>query len=422
MPLLDVLRRLNPFSQSPRFGGAGFGGGMTFSLEPSSVEPWQNSLVASLINWTTNNSGTSSLEMYRKTANADQDELISGSPAGAAWARGDFKRGRDLVESGTLISLIVEGTAFLYPLRTATRKIVGFQYLPHPDCRLDSDGMVIYTAPNGQMHSIPESELIILTLGADPRDIRRGYSPLKSCLEEILTDQEAAQYSRAVLQNFGVIGGLVGPKPNKDNIINGDLSDFQVKQIRRLFGENVTGENRGKLIVSPVPLEYQQITATPEAMVLEKVRRVPEERISAAFNIPAVVLGFGAGLDRSTYNNMREARRAAWSDYLIPLQDRIARQLTAQLLPQLESDESLYLGWDRKNVEALREDEDLRISRYERLFRSDIITRDEARMSIDLEASGSDGFYSDLVGRGLTSELKSGLKSRLEERGDVFDG
>ncbi len=420
MGAFDFLKRLNPLRQTPS-SGAAFERVMQVSLDPCRDPLYATSLVASGLSWFVNNCASCSLETWRDVAGADQDELIERSDAHKAWDFGDIYGGRDLVEAGMLLSLVTDGTSFIRPLKSGLGKVVGYQYLPHFDCQFWDGDNVLYTSPSGDQYLFPRSELIINRLGVDPTDLRRGYAPLKACFTEVMTDQEAAQFSRVVLRNFGVIGGIVGPKPSKEGIINGDLSDFQVKNIRRLFSQT-DGENRGRLIVSPVPIEYQQITATPEQMVLEKVRRIPEERIAAALGIPAVVLGFGAGLDKSTYNNVRDARKAAWTNALIPLQDRIARQWNRQMLPLFEVDESLYLGWDRKHVEALREDQDAIADRYARLFLADVVTRDEARSAIDMPPSGLDGYHSDLTGGAFALGEKSRLRKRLEARGNVFDG
>ncbi|MBL8061363.1 MAG: phage portal protein, partial [Chthonomonas sp.] len=358
--IAGIGRIVNAFRQTNYTSG--FARSSDFSLDPCTDPAYMNSAVMSLLNWTVNNAGSARLETWKRSAEADQDELVPNSDAAKAWRFGHPKRGRHLIESGMYLSLLIEGTSFLYPLRDRHKQIRGFQYLPHYDCQFEDskpgeEDIVVYTPGNGYRYRIPVSQLIINTYGVDPSDLRKGFSPLKAAMQEVMTDQEAAQYARVVIRNFGVIGGLVSPPGEKEGG-TGKITDHELKNIRRLFNDGITGENRGSLIFSGKPLKFQQITASVEQLALEKVRRIPEERISAVFNVPAVVLGLGAGLDKSTYNNVREAKRAAWTNYLIPMQDRVAEQWDRQLLPHLENDlDNLYLGWDRKHVEALREDE-----------------------------------------------------------------
>jgi hypothetical protein len=54
--------------------------------------------------------------------------------------------------------------------------------------------------------------------------------------------------------------------------------------------------------------------------------------------IPAVVVGLGAGLERSTFTNMAEAREAAYESGLIPAQKILGEDIRFQLLPLFGDD------------------------------------------------------------------------------------
>ncbi|MBL8061122.1 MAG: hypothetical protein JNK63_10465 [Chthonomonas sp.] len=105
------------------------------------------------------------------------------------------------------------------------------------------------------------------------------------------------------------------------------------------------------------------------------------------------------------------------------MQDRVAEQWDRQLLPHLENDlDNLYLGWDRKHVEALREDEDARATRYGGLFKDGLITRNEARGALDFDEAEQDGYFFELSDSAAKDKAKEQLAKALAERANGFDG
>jgi transcriptional regulator with XRE-family HTH domain len=104
-----------------------------------------------------------------------------------------------------------------------------------------------------------------------------------------------------------------------------------------------------------------------------------------------MVLGLGSGLDRSTYSNYERAQQAAWEDGMIPLMAQVAEALTIALLPEFpQSTEGDYLRFDVANVRALADDLAAEAQRAERLYKSGIIDRAEAKRISGIEPSDED--------------------------------
>jgi hypothetical protein len=82
--------------------------------------------------------------------------------------------------------------------------------------------------------------------------------------------------------------------------------------------------------------KVQEFGFSPEQLTLKDLRRIPEERVTAVLGTPAVVVGLGAGLDRSTFTNYTEAREAAYEQAIIPPQALLAEEIWFQLLPDFE--------------------------------------------------------------------------------------
>jgi hypothetical protein len=120
-------------------------------------------------------------------------------------------------------------------------------------------------------------------------------------------------------------------------------------------------------------------------MDMKTLHRVPEERISAVLGVPAIVAGLGAGLDRSTYSNVREAREMFTEAKLLPLWRFIAGEITRQLVPDFTSDASIVVDFDTGEVRALADDLNAEAERLKTLVEAGIISTDEARAEIGYE-------------------------------------
>jgi phage portal protein BeeE len=139
--------------------------------------------------------------------------------------------------------------------------------------------------------------------------------------------------------------------------------------------------------------EVTTLSWSPEQMNLRELRRIPEERVSAVLGIPAIVAGLGAGLDRSTYSNMAEAREMAWESGLIPIQRLIADDLSSQLLPDFDDDKMAEVFFDYSDVRVLQADATDLARRWRELVQGSIAKRSEARAALGLPVEDGDDVY-----------------------------
>jgi hypothetical protein len=124
---------------------------------------------------------------------------------------------------------------------------------------------------------------------------------------------------------------------------------------------------------------------SPEQMDLRVLHQVPEERIAAVLGIPAAVVGLGAGLEHSIYNNVRQAEEHFTERKLGAMWADISDTLNLQLLPDFTSDRSVRLEFDTDDVRALSEDKDAQALRLKTLVETGILDTDEARAEIGRE-------------------------------------
>jgi hypothetical protein len=142
------------------------------------------------------------------------------------------------------------------------------------------------------------------------------------------------------------------------------------------------------------PTEIKEFGFSPQQMDTRALRRVPEERVSAVLGIPAIVLGFGVGLEHATYANYRTALRAAWDNCVLPTQKQIAAVLEHQLLPEFEQNtESFDVAFDNSEVDALKENVNDQVAREIAMYVNGIKKLSEVRTEFDLDVTPEDEVY-----------------------------
>jgi HK97 family phage portal protein len=231
---------------------------------------------------------------------------------------------------------------------------------------------------------LPPSDVVHFRYGLDDRDHRLGLAPLKQLAREVSSDNQATRYADRLLANLAV-NGLTLTFDKEAPAINQQTADELKARVQAAYG----GDNVGGTAVLSPGAQLHALGFSPEQMDMKTLHRVPEERISAVLGVPAIVAGLGAGLDRSTFSNVREAREMFTEAKLIPLWRSIASEITLQLVPDFTNDTSTLVDFDTSEVRAFADDENAEAIRLKTLVEAGIISVDEARAEIGYEPAAA---------------------------------
>lgn len=300
----------------------------------------------------------------------------------------------DLLLKSLGLSWIISGNVFLYKVRNMLGDVIELWYIPHHliEPRWEGNDFISYYAyaVDGYEHKLKPEDVIHLRNGIDPHNTRMGLSDIASALREIFTDNEAANFSALLMKNSGVGPFAISPKDGKVSI---DKTERQ--RMQDSFRRKTSGDERGKPFVSGTAFEIIKTGFSPEELDLTKLRRLPEETIASLTGIPAIVLQFGAGLERATYSNYSEAREAAYESVVVPLWKYLTAEFDHQLLRDFDKSEKLETRYNTSDVRILQEDENKLVTRVGAAYRTGIMKRSEARSKIGLEVDpkGADDVY-----------------------------
>ncbi len=283
---------------------------------------------------------------------------------------------------------LVNGNVYWFKMRDKAGRITALWLLDSEQCEpaWPDDGSEFIShyeiRVDGKLSRLEVRDVIHFRYGIDPRNHRKGLAPLRALVEEVIADEAAISYSKAAMGSLGVPPFIVSPKPNADSVYTIDA-----EKVKEMLMSRTVGGERGKPIVFSAPMDIAQLGFNPGQMSLKEIHSLPEERVAAVLGIPAMVLGYGAGLEHSHYSNYESALKAAWNGFVIPTMKVIASELGHQLLPDYYNprEKERWVEFDTSEVWALQEDEKSIAEREVLKWNSGLTTRNEARGALGLE-------------------------------------
>ena len=295
--------------------------------------------------------------------------------------------------SNVITDYKIYGNAYIRKLRSSVNgPVIGLQFLPSQQVQPvgnNTEPIVAYNyVVDGNPYAIKPDDIIHIAYGRDPEDYRLGRSPLMSTLREVATDNVASSTAYGLMKNSGMPSLMVGPDATDQTV---DVSDDDLRTLKKRLQDSFTGENNGSIAVMSGPFKMEKVSFSPSDMALDSVRHTPEERITSALGLNCLVLNLSAGLQNSTYSNLQEATQSAWNNGVIPLLRVFAESITQNLLDEYpESVFGDFFDWDLSEISALKDDDYKEAQKAELLFKAGIIDRAEAKRMIGYEYNPTD--------------------------------
>lgn len=136
------------------------------------------------------------------------------------------------------------------------------------------------------------------------------------------------------------------------------LSDPQKAEIEREIKEAGSQKKRGLPLL--LREKYGVISLGRELADLKVIESAKDGRIVLCnvWGFPAVLMG----LDQATYNNMKEARKAAWTDCIIPNLVGVEDAFNDMLIYGVPEYKDLFFAYDYSDIDELQEGMETRVN------------------------------------------------------------
>lgn len=209
----------------------------------------------------------------------------------------------------------------------------------------------------------------------DPLNLYHGFPPVAVAARVGDVDSAMTDYLKLFYQHGGMPPGLLKTTQK--------LGQAERERIRAQWSETYGGYRSW---LAPAVLDsdasFQQVGFDFRQMGTEVLDARNEARICMVLDVPPILVGAKVGLDRSTFSNYREARRAWWEDSLTALYKNLSDTVDGQLVPEFGDD--IYAEWDFSQVPALQEAIGERWQRATEALRAGFITVNDARHLVGL--------------------------------------
>jgi len=194
-----------------------------------------------------------------------------------------------------------------------------------------------------------------------------GQSPLLSGLRSMVSNNEAVETGLKYLQNQTARGILTSEDES--------LTPTQAQQLKDAFRRNYQGShNAGDVIVTPKKLSWTNFGLSAGDLQLIETYNASIKDLCNIFSVPVQLLN---NTESSTYNNMREAKKALYQNAVIPELDKLRDELNRWLVPLYG--ENLFLDFDYSSISELQQEQEKIVAQ---LSQSYWLSSNEKRMAM----------------------------------------
>ncbi len=284
------------------------------------------------------------------------------------------------------LDYLIDGNAGWQKIRDKAGTVRELWWIPRHMWRPDSpeDGSTFISRylyrVNGKDYPIDPNDFVHFRFPRlDPADPRLGISPMRAMLPEVGLDNNITLHNGALVANGAAPGVVISPDMRPEDP---PMGEPEAEAIRAKYEQKFGGTNRGRVMVLTFAAKVEKLGYTPEEMRLDVIGHRPEARMCSALRIAPMAIDLSVGEDQRTYANMKEAREKSWEECLIPALQRLANNMTRQLLWEFDKTPNHRVSWDYSDVRALREDEDAKSKRATMEWEADGLTFNEYREKI----------------------------------------
>tara|TARA_A100001201_G_scaffold37890_3_gene39805 strand:+ start:2670 stop:4580 length:1911 start_codon:yes stop_codon:yes gene_type:complete len=195
-----------------------------------------------------------------------------------------------------------------------------------------------------------------------------GQSPLRAGLRSMTTNNEAVQTGVKYLQNQTARGVLMSEE--------GDINEVQAQQLKDKFRQSHQGSNNaGDIIITPKKLSWVNFGLNASDVSLIEQYNASIKDLCNIYNVPVQLLN---NTDSTTYNNMKEAKKALYQNVVIPELCKIRDELNRWLTPKYG--EKLCIDFDFSVIPELQEETDKVVNQMSKAW---WLTPNEKRMAMN---------------------------------------
>ena len=236
-----------------------------------------------------------------------------------------------------------------------------------PDSRQYIRGFV-YQGRNGPVAYTPEEILWIRYF--NPLEEYAGMSPIAPVRLSVDMGKDGLRFNRNFFRNSA--------QPDFVLLTNESMADSEIEDFYKRWEDRYRGPGKAhRPAIASFVKDIKTLGFSHREMEFVQGLRWSLEEVSRTYGVPKPLL---SDLERATFSNVNAAERMFWRNTILPEMNFLEEQLNRMLLPRLGYSD-LVVEFEISSIEALREDENSRVSRESQLLDRGVLTINEVRRS-----------------------------------------
>lgn len=174
-----------------------------------------------------------------------------------------------------------------------------------------------------------------------------GLSPLRAALKTIALSNDNFEAMTKQAKFGGALGLLMYDKAGNDNQ---SITPDQMQALKTKIDQNINGSsNRGKIVGTSQMFKWQQLGMSAADLQLLQNHNISRDDICAIHNLSSMLFNDHSS---STYNNMQEVKKSAYTDAILPTLENYLSKFNQNVL----AGEDVYFKIDTSGIEVLQKD------------------------------------------------------------------
>lgn len=253
-----------------------------------------------------------------------------------------------------------------------------------------------------------------------------GLSPLQVIWQSVDTGLSLANFLKSFIDR--------GAMPMYFAVLNtdGDIGQqwsnpSTVEAFRQRYRDIYRGQDVDEILVSPAVKDIKPMGFDMNQLAFTDLYARLEATVCQAFGIPPILVQSQLGIEKSTYTNFEQSRRAFHESKLTTLWGRIDDAFTRQLLPEFDNGRTdLDLVFDTSALPAFKDDEDAIWARATAALAAGGISTHAFQRKVGMPEQGADVFLRSFgtveVDATATAARVPEASVRMEQRAALPDG
>lgn len=307
----------------------------------------------------------------------DDGKVLPKHPLRKLLKRPNPRMGEDRLWLTTMVYMAIGGNAYWHKVRAKSGEVIELWPYHAGQIRAVPGGdtwIKGYEFDNGTgtWTPIPAQDIVHFQWPTpDPEQPWQALPPLAAAAGDVDAANEITRYVFALLKNDAVPRTIITSPSERF------LTQEEYDRTKNNFKEKYGGDNRGDVAIIEGGAKIDRLALNLTEMAADTLFTIPEVHIAAVMRVPAILAGLNAGLQRSTFANFGEARKAFTQDTLVPLWAIAASTVQASLGNEWGDD--VACAFDLTRVAALQEQTNEKWARVNRAYVSQILWLNESR-------------------------------------------